>query len=165
MKKMLVGAASGLIATLPMTAGLLLGHHLLPPHLRYPLPPRLIMDRTSRALSTKEGTGLLHAPTLTAHFAFGATAGGLYEMLIRGSEEEMTRPGAGAVYGAFVWSASYLGWIPAAGLLAPATRHPKERVAVMLGAHIVWGLALVQGIRWLNSWNRQVREKKAGNDN
>ncbi|RVJ68654.1 hypothetical protein CN171_25130 [Sinorhizobium meliloti] len=33
----------------------------------------------------------------------------------------------GPAYGLAIWAASYLGWIPAAGILTPATKHPMSR--------------------------------------
>jgi hypothetical protein len=49
---------------------------------------------------------------------------------------------AGTLYGLVVWGASYLGLVPALGLLSPATRHPRRRNALMIAAHLVWGAAL-----------------------
>ncbi len=46
---------------------------------------------------------------------------------------------AGAGFGLAVWAGSYLGWLPAAGILRPATEHPPRRVALMIAAHLVWG--------------------------
>src|SRR5690606_39020918 len=45
----------------------------------------------------------------------------------------------GIAYGITVWAGSYLGWIPAFGILRPATKHPAERNVVMILAHVVWG--------------------------
>jgi uncharacterized membrane protein YagU involved in acid resistance len=41
-----------------------------------------------------------------------------------------------------VWLVSYLGWIPAANILPPATDQPKRRNALMIAAHVVWGVSL-----------------------
>jgi uncharacterized membrane protein YagU involved in acid resistance len=48
----------------------------------------------------------------------------------------------GVAYGLGVWTASYLGLLPALGLLAPATEHPARRNALMIAAHVVWGASL-----------------------
>jgi uncharacterized membrane protein YagU involved in acid resistance len=56
---------------------------------------------------------------------------------------------AGAVAGTAVWLASYMGWIPAVGTLAPATRHPARRNALMIGVHLVWGASTAAAIREL----------------
>jgi hypothetical protein len=79
--------------------------------------------------------------TLAAHFAYGALTGAIFALgRHRGA-------GAGAAWGLAVWAGSYLGWIPAARLLTPATRHPRRRNALMLAAHGVWGAALAVGLR------------------
>jgi hypothetical protein len=46
---------------------------------------------------------------------------------------------AGAGFGVAVWAGSYLGWLPAAGILSPATEHPPRRNALMIASHVVWG--------------------------
>ena len=51
-------------------------------------------------------------------------------------------PLAGACYGLAVWAGSYLGLLPALGVLKPATEHPVRRIALMIAAHLVWGAAL-----------------------
>jgi putative membrane protein len=48
----------------------------------------------------------------------------------------------GSLYGLLVWTASYLGWLPAVGILAPATRHPARRNALMIVAHLIWSATL-----------------------
>jgi hypothetical protein len=46
---------------------------------------------------------------------------------------------AGVGFGLAVWAGSYLGWLPAAGIISPATEHPARRNALMIAAHAVWG--------------------------
>jgi uncharacterized membrane protein YagU involved in acid resistance len=55
----------------------------------------------------------------------------------------------GAAAGGAVWLTSYMGWIPAMGLLKPATAHPLRRDAAMLAAHLLWGLAAAEAMREL----------------
>ena len=50
-----------------------------------------------------------------------------------------------------MWAASYLGWIPAAGLLKPATEHPARRNFMMIAAHLVWGAALALALKELEA--------------
>jgi hypothetical protein len=52
----------------------------------------------------------------------------------------LSQPLPGALFGVGVWGASYLGWLPAVGLIQPAIRHPARRNALMLSVHLVWGL-------------------------
>lgn len=129
--RLVIGGIAGFVATLAMTAAMRRLHRQLPAKERYPLTPREIIDST---LDPPEAA----APdlTLAAHFAYGAGCGALLAAA-------SPRPGrlAGAAAGGAVWLGSYMGWIPAFGVLKPATRHPLRRDAVMLGAHFVWGWA------------------------
>jgi uncharacterized membrane protein YagU involved in acid resistance len=136
MKQIATGAVAGLVATAAMTAVMTSLFRMLPRRDRYPLPPveivsRLIGRRASPAVS------------LLAHFAYGALTGALWGRL------RTARLAAGAAYGLAVWGASYLGWLPALGILKPATRHPPARNALMLLAHLAWGATLAAATRRL----------------
>ena len=131
MRRLVYGSLAGLAATLPMTAAMGRLHRRLPENQRYALPPREIVA----AAGGPERPGA----TLLAHFGYGALTGALFALQPRRS------PLVGAGFGVAVWAASYLGWIPALGLLAPATRHPARRNALMLAAHLAWGSALASG--------------------
>jgi uncharacterized membrane protein YagU involved in acid resistance len=58
---------------------------------------------------------------------------------------------AGAAAGVTIWAGSYLGWIPAVGLLTPATEHPARRNGMMIAAHLVWGAALALTLKELQA--------------
>jgi hypothetical protein len=108
--------------------------HRLPAPERTPLPPAEITARTGRKLGLWCGSGPV--ATHAAHFGFGAATGALFGAL--GGR----RPAQGIAYGLGVWGVSYLGWVPALSLMAPATRHPGRRNALMIAAHVVWGATL-----------------------
>lgn len=136
-----IGAAAGLVATGAMTLVMQRLHRRLPAAERHPLPPRLVTDRIL-------GSGLNGVPDRTradiamaAHYGYGAVAGALYPVLTdRWQPHTLARTLAdGAAFGVAVWAGSYLGWIPATGVLTPATRHPARRNAMMIAAHLVWG--------------------------
>ena len=110
----------------------------LEPHNRYPLPPREIIDQ----VKPPAGEHVSRIGTFAAHFGFGALAGAGYALLPRG------RPG-GVLYGLCVWAASYLGWLPALGILKPASRHPLKRNLLMLAVHVVWGAVLAASLHEL----------------
>lgn len=130
------GAAAGLVATVPMTIAIVIAHRLLPARQQYPVPPRLITERWLDRDHSETG---LQAWTLFNHFAFGALAGSLFS----GFGLDKGKPAVtGPAFGTTVWAVSYLGWVPALGLMPPATRQPAERNAMMIAAHLVWGLAL-----------------------
>ena len=133
MRRLVYGCLAGLAASVPMTATMARLRQRLPDADRYELPPAELTA----------GAGFPHSPaaTMVAHFAYGALTGALFGLQKRRS------PILGAAFGVGVWSASYLGWIPLSGLLAPATRHPRPRVALMLIAHVVWGASLASAQR------------------
>ncbi|HVF27979.1 MAG TPA: DUF6789 family protein [Pyrinomonadaceae bacterium] len=141
MNILMIGALAGLAATVPMTAAMKLMHRLLPREERYPLPPRRVTMRLAEKAGVKE---YLDEPerkalTVAGHFAYGAAVGALYAPLAR--KVPLAPPLAGAAYGLAVWTVSYLGWLPAANLITPATEHPARRNALMIVAHLVWGAA------------------------
>jgi uncharacterized membrane protein YagU involved in acid resistance len=138
----LLGAIAGVMATVAMTAAMRRMRPLLPAEDSYPLPPREIVDATSGRAEDEQAR---RRHTLLAHFAFGAASGAVFALL---------RPrgglAAGAGYGVAVWAASYLGWVPAARILKPATRHPWRRNLLMIAAHLVWGASLAKGLEDLD---------------
>jgi hypothetical protein len=143
MKPLVFGALAGLAATMAMTAVMRRGHKYLPIAEQYPLPPREIVDRTMN-VKQEEAT---RSATMLSHFGFGALAGLLYAL------PPLNRVG-GPSYGLGVWAASYLGWLPAFRILAPATDHPAQRNLLMLAAHVVWGLALTKCLEELDAADR-----------
>lgn len=138
-KRIIVGALAGAAATVPMTVLMLEWHRRLPNSEQYPLPPREIFDEIVEQADADKHLGESErvALSLAGHFAYGASCGAIYQTIIK-------RPTAanGAVYGVGVWTASYLGWLPAFKILRPATEHPLKRNALMIAAHVVWGSCL-----------------------
>ena len=143
MNGLLAGAVAGFVATIPMTLAMKAMHEYLPEEEKYPLPPRLIVENAEEAAGVERELDEKdeHRLTLVSHFAYGAGAGALYGASMNALD---VKPNAanGVVYGLGVWSASYLGLLPALGLLAPATEHPARRNALMIAAHVVWGASL-----------------------
>ncbi|MGE3857991.1 MAG: hypothetical protein AB7G21_13620 [Dehalococcoidia bacterium] len=133
-------AVAGALATLAMTAFMVVAFRRLPRRERYPLPPRLITDRVRRALGLRQLPGPLPGVlTLIAHIGFGGAAA--VPLAAYPTRSMLAACGSGVVHGLAVWTAAYLGALPAAGILRPATEHPRGRVALMVGAHVVWGAA------------------------
>lgn len=140
MNRILLGALVGLAATAPMTLAMKLMHEQLPREERYPLPPRQVTE----GLAQKAGLGEhldeeeREAATWVSHFAYGAACGALYGA-VAGERLDVHPLLAGAGFGLAVWAGSYLGWLPAVGVISPATEHPARRNALMIAAHVVWG--------------------------
>ncbi len=140
--KAAAGFLAGTAATGPMTVAMVLMHRRLPASEQYPLPPREITEIMAHEAGVRHKIEepTQSAATLMAHFGYGAVTGLLYAFLAGN-----VRAGAllkGIAFGLFVWSGSYLGLLPALGILKSATEHPARRNLLMIGAHIVWGAVL-----------------------
>jgi hypothetical protein len=140
--RLLKGALAGCIATGPMTVAMLLMHRFLPGEQRYALPPTLITRRLTggKGPFARLGSHENKALTYLMHFGFGTTFGAMFALLPR--QLPLPAPLRGMLFALGVWAGSYLGWIPAAQILSPATKHPAERNALMIIAHVVWGAVL-----------------------
>jgi hypothetical protein len=158
MRSPIAGALAGFLATLPMTAVMHAGHRRLPETERYPMPPRLIIERVTAELGGEDAQRQL---TALLHYAYGAASGAVYGCLSDGTGGR-TGLATGTTYGLLVWAASYLGWIPAVDILHPATRHPRDRVAIMLAAHVVWGGGTGLLTRLLEEPRRTGRHDRRG---
>jgi uncharacterized membrane protein YagU involved in acid resistance len=153
-RKVLKGAIAGFVATAPMSISMLIGWRLLPTEEKYHLPPRLITEAiTERAgIEDRLGETELVGLTIFSHFGYGALFGAFYGLL----EHKLPIHASlkGALSGAALWVGSYLGWLPAMGILSPATRHPWRRNMLMIVAHGIWGVTLGEVTRKLteNEW-------------
>jgi len=144
--RLLIGALAGATATVPMTAFLSAVHRVMPPQEQYPLPPREIVAELAeesglrRTLTPDQE----YAAAVLCHYGYGSAAGALYGAL---TPPGGSTPARGAAFGLALWAVSYLGWLPALGILRPATQHPPRRNALMIASHLVWGLALAALLR------------------
>lgn len=143
MNKFLAGAAAGTLATVPMTLTMVWLHRQIPKNERRQLPPEQITMNIADELGLEkvlEDESEQNAVSLANHFAYGAAAGALYALL---NEAADFSPAAkGVAFGLAVWTGSYLGWLPAVGILPPATEQPAKQNALMIAAHVVWGATL-----------------------
>lgn len=137
--RLLIGAIAGIAGTVAMTAAMRRLHAQLPEKERYPLTPREIVDSAAAPAGEQA-----KAITLAAHFAYGAACGAL----LAAADPRMSRR-RGALAGSAIWLGSYMGWIPAVGLLKPATEHPLRRNALMITAHIAWGVGTAAALNEL----------------
>ncbi|HYY93365.1 MAG TPA: DUF6789 family protein [Pyrinomonadaceae bacterium] len=144
MNRILLGALAGLAATVPMTLAMKLMHEALPRHEQYPLPPRQVLEGMAEKAGVNEQMDEedREAATWVSHFAYGMACGALYGALSEGLDSLDVPPAlAGVGFSLAVWAGSYLGWLPAAGIISPATEHPPRRNALMIAAHVVWGVS------------------------
>jgi hypothetical protein len=155
--RLLKGALAGCIATGPMTVAMLLMHRLLPGEQRYALPPTLITRRLTggKGPFARFGSHASKPLTYLMHFGFGTTFGAVFALLPR--QLPLPAPLRGILFALCVWAGSYLGWIPAAQILSPATKHPAGRNILMIVAHIVWGAGLALLLERLDPANTQAQ--------
>jgi len=153
-RKLLKGAIAGFVATAPMSISMLIGWRLLPAHEKYHLPPRLITEEISERMGVEDRLGEreLVGLTIFSHFGYGALFGAFYARF----EHKLPLHASlkGALSGVALWVGSYLGWLPAFGILSPATWHPWRRNLLMIVAHVIWGVTLGEVTRKLteNEW-------------
>lgn len=157
----LAGALAGAAATLFHTATMWALKPRLPREHGRALPPTQITSTAARRAGARGvGSGIaLRLATTFTHFGFGAAAGSLYPAFAARLRAKPVASGVG--FGVGVWAASYLGWIPALGLLPPATRHPAQRNVMMILAHVAWGAAL--GAIYAQIQRRQRRDDDDNN--
>jgi hypothetical protein len=142
--RLLIGAIAGFAGTLAMTAAMRRMHERLPEKERYPLTPREIIDSTADKADVPLPNETAKDVTTAAHFLYGAASGALL-----GAANIALGPVSGGVAGVTIWLGSYMGWIPGAGILKPATEHPGRRNALMIAAHVVWGVTTARAMREL----------------
>ncbi len=134
-----LGAIAGFLGTIPMTIFMLAMHRFLPKWQRYALPPQKITEELAdRAdLEKHMNKPQILGATLVSHFGYGSAMGVLYYFV--GRSFSLPPLLKGALFGLIVWSASYLGLLPALSISPSADEEPARRNILMIAAHIVWG--------------------------
>ncbi|HEX2979012.1 MAG TPA: DUF1440 domain-containing protein [Anaerolineaceae bacterium] len=113
---------------------------LLPKAKQEQLPPEEITMELSRRIGVNEHIDKKPEraiATWISHFGYGAGIGSLYPLLARRVSAPVYVKGM--LFGLIVWAGSYLGWVPAANVLPPATEHSWQRNTLMISAHLLWG--------------------------
>lgn len=148
-------ALAGIAGTVAMTAAMRRLNRHLPTQARYPLPPRELVEQTTPRLPEPVAGEV----TVAAHAGYGAATALALPWIVR------RRPLChGAVFGGVVWLLSYLGWIPASGLLKTATHHPPSRNLAMMAVHLVWGAVTALGYRELTAAQDEIFRGRARPD-
>ncbi len=162
MNRLLAGAFAGLTATLPMTIVMEAVHRFLPEPERYPLYPALVTERVAEMAGAAAVLDRERLPpiALAAHFGYGTASGAVYGLLA----PLLPLPAGlrGAAFGLGLFAAGYLGWLPALNIVPPATEYPADRRRLLIGAHIVWGLAADAVLACLSGQGRRSAIKLAG---
>jgi GH15 family glucan-1,4-alpha-glucosidase len=145
-RRLVGGAISGALATLPMTGSMKLMFGLLPIQEKRQLPPGQAITNLNRALGLAQKApppDAREALITLNHYAFGALSGAVYaataDTILYKKLPSSVR---GILFGLVVWSSSYIGWLPAFGFVPPVTKKPLGHNLLMIAAHVVWGYAL-----------------------
>jgi hypothetical protein len=144
MKRIFRGAAAGTLATALMSTVMVgarqLGH-------MGGMPPEKITAKALRRSGIRPSAAQQDALAILFHFGFGTAAGAAFGLVA--PRRVVARVPMGMTYGAAIWGISYMGWVPALGIMPRADRDRRDRQAVMLAGHLVYGtaLALLVGAR------------------
>jgi len=133
LRERLAGSAAGLFATGTMSAVLGIADTF---GIMNEQPPRRIV---AWLLPVRPTSNLANGLGVAAHLGYGMAAGVAFSFL---PPQLRRSPPAGASYGALIYAAGYEGWLPLLGILPPAHRDTRRRVATMLLSHLVYGVSL-----------------------
>ena len=140
LRAILDGALGGVVGTAGMSALMLaagkaglLGEH----------PPDKIAGAALDAVGVHEPDEEMQDAVASAlHFGFGTGSGTLFGLLHRHLPFRV--PGAlhGMLFASIIWATSYQGWVPALGIMPPASKDRPARPLVMFIAHLIYGTIL-----------------------
>jgi len=134
------GAIGGGLATIAMSLVMLGARRV---GLVDELPPDRMAAVALDAADQRVRTGRAReALAVVLHVGFGVATGVLFGILYRRLRLPVPALPQGVVYGSLVWLISYMGWVPALGLMPAATRDGPRRPVVMVLAHGVYGAVL-----------------------
>jgi len=133
------GSLAGLAGTVAMSAVMLAARKT---GLMGKMPPERITEAGLRVLHVKTSERAENALATVAHLGYGAGVGVLFSVAARTAGLPLPGAVAGALYGLLVWGVSYVGWIPALGIMPPPQRDRRQRQTSMVVAHLVYGSVL-----------------------
>jgi hypothetical protein len=139
MNRLMLGAAAGAAATVPMTLVMESLHESLPGEPARPLPPREITESMAAKAGVRHEVreDEMQVLTLAGHFGYGALCGALFGLMAPKNLPAAVACGMG--FGLTVWAGSYLGWLPALNIRHDARNDPPARNGLMIAAHLTWG--------------------------
>jgi hypothetical protein len=148
LRRILAGAAAGVIATGPQSA-VVWGARAAGIYHRRPPPEVVAEGPTNAAVDAGVLPAQLGRPAMLAeHMGFGAAGGALFALV---SKVIQPAPIAGIVTGLVIWKASYDGWIPALRIMPPPEKDEAGRQVTMVIAHVAYGLSLAAVFNRLNA--------------
>ena len=137
MRNLLRGAVAGTVATGLMSALMIAARKA---GLMGAMPPEKITARFLDRAGIRRSREQQDALATAFHFAFGAGGGALYAAALR--RAPLPPILRGMAFGTAIWAVSYMGWVPALGIMPPPDRDRPGRPVAMLLGHLVYGGAL-----------------------
>jgi len=105
-------------------------------------PEKVTAHLLDRAGLRRRGRRTQDVAATLAHLGFGAATGAIFATIEREPKPMLPFVPAGMLFGTAIWLVSYQGWIPAIGIMPPASRDQPGRPQSMLAAHLVFGAVL-----------------------
>lgn len=139
------GAVGGVLGTLFMHEAMQVSGRL-PEPLRPPTPRddpgHFIVSRAEDVAGTALSQPVRSTAAQGLHWAYGISWGTLLGLAAPsiGVHSWPAALAAGGAMGALCWSAGYLGWLPAAGLVEPIHRQGASHALSALATHVVYGV-------------------------
>lgn len=82
------------------------------------------------------------AVAVVLHLGFGMGCGAIFGVLHRRLPFRVPAVLHGMLFASLIWATSYEGWVPALGIMPPASRDRPDRPRVMFAVHLVYGALL-----------------------
>lgn len=155
MSRLIRGAAAGTVATGLMSAVMMGAKRT---GLMGGMPPEKVTAKLLDRFGVRRSRTEQDILAAVSHFGFGAVAGAAFGVVA--PRPLLARLPLGLAYGAGIWGVSYMGWVPALGIMPSAPHDRRDRQVSMLAAHLVFGAAL--GL--LVGRRRKKRPAEAGAD-
>ncbi len=134
------GALAGAAATTTMTTYMWLAQQS--GLYRKELPPTKVTRSVARTLGIEPDTSETQTLLTGAlHWAFGMLGGAMFGVIVH-KIARLPRWLGGIVFGLLVWGISYMGWVPALGILPPPWNQRPRHGSMPLVAHVIYGATL-----------------------
>jgi TctA family transporter len=141
------GTIGGVIGAVPMSVAMLAARRM---GLMGRQPPERITQKIFfRGKRRPRNADMRNRVASLLHFAFGGAVGAVFGVMQRRLPHRANPAFTGLLFGAFVWATSYLGWLPALGLMPYAHRERPDRPIVMVVVHLIFGATLGAVVGWL----------------
>lgn len=135
------GSIAGAVATTTMTAFMRLTQQT--GLYQKELPPTKVTRAATKTLGIRHFVSSEEETLLTGimHWAFGMVGGACFGIASKASDRMPARSG-GLVFGLLVWAVSYMGWVPALGILPMPWNERGKHGLMPLFAHVIYGATL-----------------------